>query len=191
MLQASNGRVGWDLFEMRSAGPDDRLDTVLPWDGHPCRVLVIMADWGFGDAIHFLRYVPLVARAAAEVFVAVHDELVATVASSPLLAGTEVISKSAAHARAWPADARWERLMSLPRHLPAMDQVAATAYVHQPVVPARLALSPADGVMGRLDTGPPSSFLRWPTGRCPLAGPAGPIRRRGAPGITAPARRRD
>jgi len=62
-----------------------------------------------------LKTSSLAARAAAEVVVAVHDELLATVASSPLLAGAKVITRSVARAKAWPADARWERLMSLHR----------------------------------------------------------------------------
>lgn len=115
LLRASNGREGWDLYDLHPSRDEDRMDGIPRWDGTHRPLLVLIAEQGYGDAIQFLRYVPAAAQHADTVIVAVHDELLHLVASSPMLTGTEVISKSALATRQWPEGTRWERLMSLPR----------------------------------------------------------------------------
>ncbi|CAO3435842.1 tetratricopeptide repeat protein [Azospirillum endophyticum] len=56
-------RAGWEGFEHRW----HRFDTP-PWDGRPpgSATILLHMDQGFGDAIQFVRYAPLVARIAAD-----------------------------------------------------------------------------------------------------------------------------
>jgi hypothetical protein len=132
MLRASGCATGWDLYDLHPSRPVDRLPDTQRWDGQACPLLVLVAEQGFGDAIQFLRFVPSVAGRAEKVVFAVHDELLATVRTSPLLADVEVIGKSAARAMHWPAYARWERLMSLPAKIDGLRAGQAEAYLLGP-----------------------------------------------------------
>jgi hypothetical protein len=135
LLRASNGREGWDLYDLHPSRDDDRLDHVMRWDGRQCRVLLIVAEQGFGDAIQFIRYVPMARRCADSVVVAVHDDLLALVKSSPALAGTEIIAKSALRRRLWDSNVRWERLMSLPKYWPNGYAEGIPRYLRTPSGP--------------------------------------------------------
>src|SRR5262249_10502646 len=101
LLRASNGRLGWDLYDLHPSRPVDRLPRVQRWSGERCALLIVLAEQGYGDAIQFLRFVPLVVDRAESVVVAVHDELLDVVASSPLLHGCMVMSKSMARRMRW------------------------------------------------------------------------------------------
>lgn len=114
LLRASNGRLGWDLYDLHPSRPVDRLPGVQRWDGRPCQLLIVIAEQGFGDTIQFLRFVPRVATLADKLVVAVHDNLLDVISSSPLLRTCTVMAKSTAKRTVWPAYARWERLMTLP-----------------------------------------------------------------------------
>lgn len=145
LLRASNGLVGWDLYDLHPSEPADRLPTVHRWDGEPCRLLIVVAEQGFGDAIQFLRFVPQVATLAESVVVAVHDELLDITSSSPLMGSVSVIGKSAARRWQWPADARWERLMSLPAKIKDLRIEAAEPYIRvDPRVRPFVSLHPLD-----------------------------------------------
>jgi hypothetical protein len=129
LLRASNCRTGWDLYDLHPSRPVDRLARLPRWGGDRCRLLIVLAEQGFGDAIQFLRFVPLVVERAENVVVAVHDELVDVVSSSPLLDGCTVMSKSAARHASWPSQARWERLMSVPAKIGDPKVGAAEPYL--------------------------------------------------------------
>lgn len=129
LLRATNGRLGWDLYDLHPSRPADRLPGVERWDGQPCRLLVVVAEQGFGDAIQFLRYVPHATRRAGSVVLAIHDELLEVASTSPMLRTVTVLGKSQARRRAWPAYARWERLMSLPARIEGLPLDAAEPYL--------------------------------------------------------------
>lgn len=117
LLRASNSQIGWDLYDLHPSRAVDRLPIEQRWNGENCDHLVLIAEQGFGDAIQFLRFVPHAAERAARVVLVIHDELLSTVRTSPLLAGIEIITKSCARTVVWPANAQWERLMSMPKHV--------------------------------------------------------------------------
>lgn len=147
LLRASQGRLGWDLYDLHPSRPVDRLPGVQRWDGQPCRLLIVMAEQGFGDAIQFLRFVPQVVTLAETVVVAIHDELLDVTASSPLLRTCTVMAKSTARRTTWPTDARWERLMSIPAKVDKLRAGAMGPYLQvgrdtRPLLPA----SPTDTV---------------------------------------------
>lgn len=64
--------AGWDGFEWRW-----RRFPAPPWAGEPLdgRTILLHAEQGFGDAIQFARYAPLVARAGGRVILEVHPLL--------------------------------------------------------------------------------------------------------------------
>lgn len=165
LLRASNGQLGWDLYDLHPSRPVDRLPGVARWDGGPCRLLVVVAEQGFGDAIQFLRYAPHAAKRAESVVLAIHDELLEVASTSPMLRAVTVLGKSEARHRAWPAHARWERLMSLPARIGDLPVDPAEPYLRRNSRP-RLAPSPAGvvtvGVAWRSTTrrGVPSRSIR-------------------------------
>jgi hypothetical protein len=73
---------GWQEYEWRWRKPDFtspcRHTDVPLWDGSPLqgRTIVLHAEQGFGDAIQFVRYAPLVARRGGAVVVECHPQLV-------------------------------------------------------------------------------------------------------------------
>jgi hypothetical protein len=130
LLRSSNATLGWDLYDLHPSRPVDRIPGVQRWDGKPCRLLVVVAEQGFGDAIQFIRFIPQITARATEIIVAVHDELYEVLALSPLLRDVTVISKSEAARITWPEEARWERLMSLPSKIDEIRIKAAGQYLH-------------------------------------------------------------
>lgn len=146
LLRASNSRHGWDLYDLHPSRPADRLPGIRRWDGQPCRVLVVVAEQGFGDAIQFMRFLPEVAERAGELVFAVHDELLDVVSSSPLVRDFTVISKSTARNVAWTPEARWERLMSLPTKILHPRIEATEPYLKTMTVTWKRRLAAADSV---------------------------------------------
>jgi len=73
---------GWQEYEWRWRKPDFtspcRHTDVPLWDGSPLhgRTIVLHAEQGFGDAIQFARYAPLVAQRGGTVVVECHPQLV-------------------------------------------------------------------------------------------------------------------
>jgi hypothetical protein len=135
LLRASNGRLGWDLYDLHPSRPADRLPGMARWDGRPCQVLVLVAEQGFGDAIQFLRYAHHAVDHAESVVLAVHDELLEIISTSPQLRMFQVMSKSKARHTAWPKHARWERLMSIPAKLGPLPIEPVEPYLSRDVGP--------------------------------------------------------
>jgi len=73
---------GWQEYEWRWLKPDFtspvRHNNIPLWDGSPLhgRTILLHAEQGFGDAIQFVRYVPLVVRCGGSVLLECHPELV-------------------------------------------------------------------------------------------------------------------
>jgi hypothetical protein len=146
LLRATNAADGWDLYDLHPSRSVDRLDGVQRWRGGHCETLALVAEQGFGDAIQFLRFAPHVAALAETVVVAVHDELVDVVSSSPLLAGIRVVAKSRALESTWPPSTYWDRLMSLPRYSMPLHVHPAHAFLVAPAVSPRLVLPSYSGL---------------------------------------------
>lgn len=73
---------GWKEYEWRWQKPDFtspvRHAEIPLWDGSPLhgRSILLHAEQGFGDAIQFVRYVPLVARMGGNIVLECHEQLV-------------------------------------------------------------------------------------------------------------------
>ena len=73
---------GWQEYEWRWRKPDftspTRYADISLWDGSALdgRTIILHAEQGFGDAIQFVRYVPLVARRGGRVVLECHPPLV-------------------------------------------------------------------------------------------------------------------
>lgn len=87
LLATGDFGAGWREYEWRW-----RLDTQTTrrpsaphWDGESLagKTILLYAEQGFGDALQFIRYAPLVARRAARVLVRCHPELVDLFSSMP------------------------------------------------------------------------------------------------------------
>ena len=73
---------GWREYEWRWRKPDftspARHADIPQWDGEPLqgRTILLHAEQGFGDAIQFVRYAPLVAQLGGSVTLECHQQLV-------------------------------------------------------------------------------------------------------------------
>jgi tetratricopeptide (TPR) repeat protein len=73
---------GWQEYEWRWRKPDFtspcRHTDIPLWDGSPLegRTILLHAEQGFGDAIQFVRYAPLVAERGGTVIIECHPQLV-------------------------------------------------------------------------------------------------------------------
>lgn len=100
-LLLGNFREGWREYEWRFRSTaltrPPRQFTAPRWDGTPApgRTIVVHADQGFGDTIHFLRYLPLVRERSggARVILECQPELVRLIAQSGG-AGVEVVAQA-------------------------------------------------------------------------------------------------
>lgn len=89
LLAVGDFENGWKEYEWRW-----RLDTRTTrrpsaphWEGEPLagRTILLYAEQGFGDALQFVRYAPLVARRGSRVLLRCHPELVELFSSIPEL----------------------------------------------------------------------------------------------------------
>lgn len=71
LLRVSNCQLGWEEYNLHPSWAVDRVPSVRLWDGQPCRVLIVMADLGFGDTIMALRHIPALLGRAEQIVVAV------------------------------------------------------------------------------------------------------------------------
>jgi len=82
----------WEEYEWRLTVPELSIQHHFRqprWDGSDLngRRILLHAEQGFGDVLHFVRYAPLIARRGGQVILAVHPELVW------LLGGVEGVKK--------------------------------------------------------------------------------------------------
>ncbi|MGD0390854.1 MAG: tetratricopeptide repeat protein, partial [Tepidisphaeraceae bacterium] len=81
LLARGDFQPGWEEYEWRWKCNDfsspPRNFTQPQWDGRPLedRTILLHAEQGYGDAIHFIRYVPLVIRRGGKIVVECQAEL--------------------------------------------------------------------------------------------------------------------
>ena len=73
LLALGNFAEGWPEFEWRLRPPGKNLDRGFSqpgWDGSDIsdKTILLHAEGGFGDALHFVRYVPMVRRRGPDYF---------------------------------------------------------------------------------------------------------------------------
>ena len=121
---------GWPEFEWRWRRPESppRTFSQPVWDGSPLegRTILLHAEQGLGDTLHFIRYAPLVKERGGRVIVECQKALVA------LLKGCRGIDQLVGHGTPLPDFAVHAPLMSLPAILGTVLSTipAATPYVH-------------------------------------------------------------
>jgi Flp pilus assembly protein TadD len=81
LLTTGNFREGWREFEWRQMfdeGPAGRRFSTPQWDGTPIPngTLLLRAEGGFGDVLHYVRYLPMAAERAKRVVVECQPELI-------------------------------------------------------------------------------------------------------------------
>jgi Tfp pilus assembly protein PilF len=107
-LAIGDFKAGWPRYELRwklSGAPVNRLRDHGPqWTGaEPLagKTVMLYPEQGLGDTLQFLRYVPLVARRAARVFVSIHPTLAPVLPALPgnvtVLAGRDAIPRFDLH----------------------------------------------------------------------------------------------
>ncbi|MGA3067779.1 MAG: tetratricopeptide repeat-containing glycosyltransferase family protein [Tepidisphaeraceae bacterium] len=80
LLTAGQFAQGWEEFEWRLRVPALKLNRDFPqpyWDGsnQPGQTLLIYTEGGFGDAIHFIRLVPLISERVGKIILECQPEL--------------------------------------------------------------------------------------------------------------------
>jgi tetratricopeptide (TPR) repeat protein len=121
---------GWREYEWRMKLPNyfnswDRFPKPL-WDGSDFRdkTLLIHAEQGLGDSIHFCRFLPMVIRKGGKIILEVQGELVRLFKQTEILAGIEIVPRESKAGPKVPFDMHIP-LMSLPWLLgkinPAVD----------------------------------------------------------------------
>lgn len=115
LLLAGRYAEGWPEYEWRLRYPEysgaDAAARAPRWDGATLggRAILLDAEQGFGDALQFLRYAPLVAARGGRVVVRCAPEL------ATLVAGTAGVAAVVRRGEALPSFDAWCPLPSLPR----------------------------------------------------------------------------
>jgi tetratricopeptide (TPR) repeat protein len=81
LLALGNFAEGWPEFEWRLRAPGKNLDRGFSqpgWDGSDIsdKTILLHAEGGFGDALHFVRYVPMVRRRAGRIILECQPALI-------------------------------------------------------------------------------------------------------------------
>jgi tetratricopeptide (TPR) repeat protein len=157
LLTLGDLSAGWSEYEWRWAtgafAASRRAFSSRQWTGAQRlagRTVLLHAEQGLGDTLHFVRYVPLVARLGATVILEVQPELVA------LLANTAGAASVIAHGDRLPHFDLHCPLMSLPRAFATQGMTVAT--------PISYVAAPAEAAQGwaqRLPAAAPLVGVAW------------------------------
>jgi hypothetical protein len=115
LLTSGNLRRGWEEFEWRLNAPELRLGRTFPrpkWTGAEDltgKTILLHTEGGFGDAFHFLRYVPMVLARGARVLLECEPTLF------PLFNGYSGVASTYVRGSALPEFDYFSALQSLPR----------------------------------------------------------------------------
>jgi len=78
---------GWREYEWRRKKSEAKIPKLpgTEWDGSPLagKTLLIYTEQGFGDLLHFIRYVPIIARSGARIILAVPEPLAKLLSQVP------------------------------------------------------------------------------------------------------------
>lgn len=158
MLVAGRLEEAWPDYEARlrtaELAPFARHGAVARWDGGPCdgRRVLLHAEQGMGDTIHFARYAPLLARRGAQVVLEVQAPLL------PLLARLEGVAAIRAQDDAAPP------AVDLACPLPSLPLAFATRLDTIPSPGGYLSADPARVALWRARLGParrPRVAIAW------------------------------
>lgn len=117
-------REGWLEYEWRFQCDEIRREDIITrlnsrpmWDGSPLtgETLLVYVEQGFGDALQFCRYLPLVRQRVERVVFECHTELLRLMQGSPALAGVELVARPADGALPMAGYDLQIPLLSLPR----------------------------------------------------------------------------
>jgi tetratricopeptide (TPR) repeat protein len=153
LLRVGRLREGFAAYEHREtvrllAGASEQYwSGQAPLDG---RTLLVVAEQGLGDTLHFVRYIPLVARRAGRVVLEVQPPLLPLLAPQAEAWGVTLLARGAAR----PDHDYFCLLMSLPHALgTGLETIPAAQAYLRPSASARAAWRDALPDTGRLRVG--------------------------------------
>jgi tetratricopeptide (TPR) repeat protein len=138
-LSAGEYEIGWEKLEWRwkeeSFAPSRRGFAQPAWQGEPLtgRTILLHAEQGIGDTIHFVRYAPLVAQRGARVLLEVQASL------KSLLAGLPGVERTLSPGEPLPEADFHQALMSLPRAFGTTPESIPAEVPYLSVPPGRAA----------------------------------------------------
>jgi tetratricopeptide (TPR) repeat protein len=132
LLAMGHWSEGWEEFEWRFRVAEAGLDRGFAqpqWDGSAAtgKTLLLYAEGGHGDAIQFVRYLPMCAGSGAKIVLECHEELV------ELLGQIPGVNRVVARGSRLPDFDLQSSLVSLPRVLEKDAAAASEAYLVAPV----------------------------------------------------------
>ncbi|MGD0389631.1 MAG: tetratricopeptide repeat protein [Tepidisphaeraceae bacterium] len=117
---------GWREYEWRLRLPNyfnsiDRFRQPM-WDGSDFqgKTLLVHAEQGLGDTIHFARFLPMVAKMGGKIVLECQSELVRLMKQTQILAGVQIVPRQSKAGPSLPFDLHCP-LMSLPFLLRRLD----------------------------------------------------------------------
>ena len=126
MLVQGKFEEGWREYEWRLRLPNyfnhvDRFRQPM-WDGSDLagRTLLVHAEQGLGDSIHFSRFLPMVAKMGGKIILEVQSELVRLMKQTKILEGIEIVPREKKSGPDLPFDTHLP-LLSLPYVLGRLD----------------------------------------------------------------------
>ncbi|NJK60384.1 MAG: tetratricopeptide repeat protein, partial [Oscillatoriales cyanobacterium SM2_1_8] len=137
-LRQGQWQAGWAAYESRWQQEKFRQENPAvpdrpPWPGGDLAGLrlLVLTEQGLGDALQFLRFVPLLKQRGAQgVFCAVSDPLVPLVQTLP---GVDGVVRNGETAPPWDG---WISLLSLPHRLGLTDDWPDPPYLQAPPLPS-------------------------------------------------------
>jgi tetratricopeptide (TPR) repeat protein len=132
---------GWREYEWRLRLPNyfnsiDRFRQPM-WDGSDFqgKTLLVHAEQGLGDVIHFCRFLPMVAKKGGKIILECQSELVRLMKQTEILAGIEVVPRLSKAGPTLPFDLHCP-LMSLPLLLGRLDASVDNDMIKPPYMKA-------------------------------------------------------
>jgi len=126
MLVQGKFEEGWREYEWRLRLPNyfnhvNRFRQPM-WDGSDLagRTLLVHAEQGLGDSIHFSRFLPMVAKMGGKIILEVQSELVRLMKQTKILEGIEIVPREKKSGPDLPFDTHLP-LLSLPYVLRRLD----------------------------------------------------------------------
>ncbi|MDE1171263.1 MAG: tetratricopeptide repeat-containing glycosyltransferase family protein [Verrucomicrobium sp.] len=128
------------------------------WDGGPLRegTLLLHCEQGLGDALQFIRYLPLVLERAQKVYLACHPALASLFRNLPGLAGVVTDGEPL------PETTHHFPLLSLPRLFQTTLETIPSRFPYLPVpdVPPRAGATPRVGLIWKASAASPNGAYR-------------------------------